>query len=318
LAERRFLVTGGTGFIGSALVRHLIGHTGHEVPNFDKLAYPAAEAKLGRAAGDPRYSFQHDDLNDFNLVGRCLADFRPDVVIHLPAEAHVDRSIRDPRPYLEANICGTYTLFEARRRYWTGLDGSGKAGFRFHQVSTDEVFGSIDAGGSFTEEGPYRPRSPYAASKAAADHLASAWEHTYGLPVVITHSTNNHGPCQYPEKLIARTIVQAFTGRPLPIYGSGPNVRDWLYVDNHAAPGPAPGRDPWLDGPELHVRRPHRAPQHRRDPGHLPPPRPARAVLAARAARAPDQPRRRPAGPRFPLCGRLRDDVSGAGLDAGC
>lgn len=230
----RFLVTGGAGFIGSAVVRHLINDTTHEVLNVDKLTYAGNLANVATVAASPRYCFLHADIGDFEAMTEALVEFRPDIVMHLAAESHVDRSIDGPRAFIDTNIVGTYTLLEASRRYWSGLNGAAKAVFRFHQVSTDEVFGSLGDEGLFTESTPYDPRSPYSASKAAADHLASAWFHTFGVPVIVTNCSNNYGPYHFTEKLIPLMIVKAIRGEPLPVYGKGHNVRDWLYVEDHA------------------------------------------------------------------------------------
>jgi dTDP-glucose 4,6-dehydratase len=229
---KRFLVTGGAGFIGSAVVRHLIKHTTHEVLVVDKLTYAGNLESLACVSGDPRYRFERADICDGKAMHRLFESFRPNVVMHLAAESHVDRSIDGPAAFIETNIVGTFTLLQAAlafvRRSANGSE------FRFHHVSTDEVFGSLGSDGLFGENDPYRPTSPYAASKASADHLVRAWQHTYGLPVVISNSSNNYGPYHYPEKLIPLMIVNALEGKPLPVYGTGENVRDWLYVEDHA------------------------------------------------------------------------------------
>lgn len=230
----RFLVTGGAGFIGSAVVRHLIQDTPHEVLNVDKLTYAGNLANVAEVAASPRYRFLKADIGDLAAMAAALAGFRPDIVLHLAAESHVDRSIDGPRAFVDTNIVGTYTLLEAARGYWSDLAAEARAAFRFHQVSTDEVFGSLGDTGLFSESSAYDPRSPYSASKAASDHLASAWHHTFGLPVILTNCSNNYGPYHFPEKLIPLTIVKALAGEPLPVYGSGTNVRDWLYVEDHA------------------------------------------------------------------------------------
>lgn len=230
----RFVVTGGAGFIGSAVVRHLIQDTPYEVLNIDKLTYAGNLANVADVAGSPRYRFLQADIGDSQAMAAAMADFRPSVVMHLAAESHVDRSIDGPRAFIETNIVGSYALLEVCRRYWSGLSASGQAAFRFHQVSTDEVFGALGETGCFTESTAYDPRSPYSASKAASDHLASAWHHTFGLPVIITNCSNNYGPYHLPEKLIPLTIVKAVLGEQLPVYGAGANVRDWLYVEDHA------------------------------------------------------------------------------------
>lgn len=230
----RILVTGGAGFIGSAVVRHLINDTSHTVLNVDKLTYAGNLTNVASVAGDPRYHFLHADVGDFDAISAALTDFRPNIVMHLAAESHVDRSIDGPQAFVDTNIVGTYRLLEAARRHWQGLDAREKAIFRFHQVSTDEVFGSLGETGCFSESSAYDPRSPYSASKAAADHLASAWHHTFGVPLIITNCSNNYGPYHYPEKLIPLTIVNALHGMPIRIYGTGKQVRDWLHVEDHA------------------------------------------------------------------------------------
>ena len=229
----RILVTGGAGFIGSALVRHLIGNTDHEVLNFDNLSYAGDLRSLAAVSEHPRYQFVKGDVGDRHAVRAALARFQPDVVTHLAAETHVDRSIDDPRAFVETNIVGTYVLLAETLAYWRGLTMQAKERFRFHQISTDEVFGSLGAKGLFTELTAYDPRSPYSASKASADHLVRAWGHTYGLPVLVTNCSNNYGPYHYPEKLIPLMILKCLAGEPLPVYGQGLNVRDWLYVDDH-------------------------------------------------------------------------------------
>ena len=235
----RFLVTGGAGFIGSAVVRHLIADTRHEVVNLDKLTYAGNLDNLAGVADDPRYRFERADICDPSAIRRIFEDHKPDVVMHLAAESHVDRSIDGPGTFLETNVTGTFVLLEAARRHWAALQdlndgGEAKARFRFHHVSTDEVFGSLGAEGFFHEDSPYRPNSPYSATKAASDHLARAWHHTYGLPTVASNCSNNYGPYHFPEKLIPLVILNALEGKPLPVYGTGANVRDWLYVEDHA------------------------------------------------------------------------------------
>lgn len=230
----RVLVTGGAGFIGSAYCRHLISSTEAVVVNVDKLTYAASPAALSSVAGSGRYSFERADICDREAIDRILDDYRPDAVVHLAAETHVDRSIDSAAAFVEANIMGTFTLLEAVRRYWTGLGPDGKADFRFHHVSTDEVFGALGGEGHFRETTPYAPTSPYSASKASADHLVRAWHHTYGLPVLVSNCSNNYGPYQFPEKLIPLTILNALEGAALPVYGRGLNVRDWLHVEDHA------------------------------------------------------------------------------------
>jgi len=230
--HRRLLVTGGAGFIGSAVCRALV-REGREVLNLDALTYAANLSSLAEIAGAGNYRFAHGDIRDAALVHRVFDEFRPDGVLHLAAESHVDRSISGPSAFIETNVVGTQVLLEAARRYWEGLSGGDKQRFRFLHVSTDEVFGSLGTEGAFDECTPYAPRSPYAASKAASDHLVGAWGHTYGLPVLISNCSNNYGPYQFPEKFIPLMIVKALTGAPLPVYGDGGHVRDWLFVDDH-------------------------------------------------------------------------------------
>ena len=232
--QRRFLVTGGAGFIGSALVRHLIRETAHEVLVVDKLTYAGNLESIAPVANNPRYRFVRADVVDAGRMEEIFADYRPDVVMHLAAESHVDRSIDGPAEFIRTNIVGTHVLLEAALRHWRTLPSAPQAEFRFHHVSTDEVFGSLGADGRFDETTAYAPRSPYSASKAAADHLVRSWHHTYGLPVVVSNCSNNYGPYHFPEKLIPLTIINALQGEPLPVYGSGDNVRDWLYVEDHA------------------------------------------------------------------------------------
>ena len=230
----RILVTGGAGFIGSALVRHLVRDTPHEVFNLDKLTYAGNLASLQPIANSPRYRFLQADICDAAAVAKALADFRPDVITHLAAESHVDRSIDGPADFIQTNIVGTFTMLSAALDYWRALEDEAKAAFRFHHISTDEVFGTLDEDGLFTEETPYDPHSPYSASKASSDHLVRAWHDTYGLPVLITNCSNNYGPYHFPEKLIPLMIIKALAGDALPVYGQGLNVRDWLFVEDHA------------------------------------------------------------------------------------
>jgi dTDP-glucose 4,6-dehydratase len=230
----RILVTGGAGFIGSAVCRHLIQGTNAEVVNVDKLTYAGNPNSLKMIDDDPRYRFVRADICDEAGIGGLFAETVPDAVINLAAESHVDRSITGSRSFIETNILGTYTLLEAARRYWSGLSDEAKGGFRFLHVSTDEVYGSLGADGFFTESTPYDPSSPYSASKASSDHLAMAWHRTYGLPVIISNCSNNYGPYHFPEKLIPLIILNALEGKPLPVYGKGANIRDWLYVEDHA------------------------------------------------------------------------------------
>jgi len=224
------LVTGGSGFIGSAVVRHLVRDAGESVVNVDTLTYAASPAATATVAGDPRYAFEQADIGDRPALDAIFARYRPRAVLHLAAESHVDRSIDRPADFIQTNILGTGTLLEATRAY---LAAHPTDGFRFVHVSTDEVFGTLGADGCFDEASPYRPTSPYSASKAAADHLVRAWHHTYGLPTIVTNCSNNYGPYQFPEKLIPLAIYNALNGRPLPVYGDGSNVRDWLYVEDH-------------------------------------------------------------------------------------
>jgi dTDP-glucose 4,6-dehydratase len=232
--SKRFLITGGAGFIGSAVVRHLIGATAHRVCVVDKLTYAGNLASLAPVAENPRYSFVRADVADAAKMKEVLFGFRPDVVMHLAAESHVDRSIDGPADFIQTNIIGTYVLLETALTYWRGLPKAAQRDFRFHHISTDEVFGSLDAGGAFDETTAYAPRSPYSASKAASDHLVRSWHHTYGLPVLVTNCSNNYGPYHFPEKLIPLTIINGLEGKKLPVYGTGNNVRDWLYVEDHA------------------------------------------------------------------------------------
>ncbi len=230
----RILVTGGAGFIGSALIRHLIGETTHEVLNLDKLTYAGVLTSLAPVGNNPRYRFVQGDICDAERVRSLLAEFQPDIIAHLAAESHVDRSIDGPGAFIQTNVVGTYTLLDQALAYWRGLDGERRADFRFHHISTDEVYGSLGDEGLFTESTAYDPRSPYSASKAGSDHLVRAWGHTYGLPVLVTNCSNNYGPYHFPEKLIPLIIIRALAGDPLPVYGDGSNVRDWLYVEDHA------------------------------------------------------------------------------------
>ena len=230
----RVIVTGGAGFIGSALVRHLVLDKGYDVLNIDALTYAGNLASLRDVDGRSNYSFRKGDICDANQMRRLLAEFRPNRLMHLAAESHVDRSITGAADFIQTNVVGTFTLLEAARGYWSELDADAKEAFRFLHVSTDEVYGSLGDKGLFTEQTPYDPSSPYSASKASSDHLAHAWHRTYGLPVVVSNCSNNYGPYHFPEKLIPLTILNALAGEPLPVYGTGDNVRDWLYVDDHA------------------------------------------------------------------------------------
>lgn len=229
----RVLVTGGAGFIGSALVRHMIEHTDYQVLNLDKLTYAGTLSTVQSVSDSPRYEFVRGDIGDRRLVNEVIARFRPDVITHLAAESHVDRSIDGPDAFIQTNLVGTYALLAETIAYWRGLGAEARAAFRFHHISTDEVYGSLGDEGLFTEETAYDPRSPYSASKAGSDHLVAAWGHTYGLPVLITNCSNNYGPYHFPEKLIPLMIVRALAGESLPVYGAGNQIRDWLYVEDH-------------------------------------------------------------------------------------
>jgi dTDP-glucose 4,6-dehydratase len=230
----RILVTGGAGFIGSALVRQLLSETQHEVVNLDKLTYAGNLDSLESVSGSPRYAFEQVDIRDAAEVRRVFEQHKPDAVMHLAAESHVDRSIDGPAEFIQTNVLGTFVMLEAALAHWRALEGGAKDAFRFLHISTDEVYGSLGPDGLFTETTPYAPNSPYSASKAGSDHLVRAWHHTYGLPTLVTNCSNNYGPYQFPEKLIPVMILNALAGKPLPIYGKGDNVRDWLYVDDHA------------------------------------------------------------------------------------
>ena len=234
LPASKILVTGGAGFIGSALVRRLVAQGRHSVLNLDKLTYAGSMTSLASVEGAAGYRFHRGDIADAPMLARLFADFDPDVVVHLAAESHVDRSIDGPADFIQTNVVGTFCLLQAALQHWRGLPAARAARFRFHHVSTDEVYGSLGPEGRFTETTPYDPRSPYSASKAASDHLASAWHHTYGLPVLITNCSNNYGPFHFPEKLIPLVIIKALAGESLPVYGRGENIRDWLYVEDHA------------------------------------------------------------------------------------
>lgn len=231
----RILVTGGAGFIGSALIRHLIQDTDHSVLNLDKLTYAGNLESLAEVENSERYQFLQADIADRERVSEALLEFQPDAIMHLAAESHVDRSIDGPAEFIQTNIVGTYQLLEAARAYWQTLPQARRDAFRFHHISTDEVYGDLHGVDDlFTETTPYAPSSPYSASKASSDHLVRAWQRTYGLPVLITNCSNNYGPYHFPEKLIPLVILNALDGKPLPVYGNGTQVRDWLFVEDHA------------------------------------------------------------------------------------
>lgn len=231
----KILVTGGAGFIGSAVVRHIIGSTHDSVINLDKLTYAGNLESLEAVASNERYAFERVDICDSAELQRVFKERRPDAIMHLAAESHVDRSISGPSDFIQTNIVGTYALLEAARQYWNELDPQAKSLFRFHHISTDEVYGDLEGPEDlFTELTPYQPSSPYSASKASSDHLVRAWSRTYGLPTIVTNCSNNYGPFHFPEKLIPLVILNALEGKPLPIYGKGDQVRDWLYVEDHA------------------------------------------------------------------------------------
>ena len=231
----KFMITGGAGFIGSAIVRYIINETNHSVINIDKLTYAGNLDSVRSVCSSGRYIFVHADICDRLMMQKIFETHQPDAVMHLAAESHVDRSIDGPSDFIQTNIVGTFSLLEASRQYWQSLGEEGKKRFRFHSISTDEVFGDLgSSGGLFTEDTPYAPSSPYSASKAGSDHLVRAWGRTYGLPVIISNCSNNYGPYHFPEKLIPLTILNALRGRSLPVYGKGNQIRDWLYVEDHA------------------------------------------------------------------------------------
>ena len=234
LRGNTFFVTGGAGFIGSAVIRHLLDDTEANVVNIDKLTYASTLTSIPQAVGNPRYSFVEADICDGPELRSLFDTHAPQYVMNLAAESHVDRSIDGPGEFIQTNIVGTFTLLQEALRYWRGLDRPAQDSFRFHHISTDEVFGSLDADGFFTEATPYAPNSPYSASKASSDHLVRAWRETYGLPTLLTNCSNNYGPYHFPEKLIPHMIIRGLAGHTLPVYGSGDNVRDWLYVEDHA------------------------------------------------------------------------------------
>lgn len=230
----RVLITGGAGFIGSALARRLIERTAHQVLVLDKLTYAGTMSSLGPVADSGRFAFVQADVCDGAAIGSALQTFKPQVIAHLAAETHVDRSIDGPEAFVQTNLVGTFVLLKQTLDYWRGLSSPASASFRLHHISTDEVFGSLGGDGAFTETTPYDPRSPYSASKAGSDHLVRAWGHTYGLPVLVTNCSNNYGPYHFPEKLIPLVIIRALNGESLPVYGDGGNIRDWLFVEDHA------------------------------------------------------------------------------------
>ncbi|AME00687.1 dTDP-glucose 4,6-dehydratase [Moraxella osloensis] len=235
MTNKNILVTGGAGFIGSAVIRYLINETNSNVLNIDKLTYAGNLESLETVSNNPRYQFLHADICDKWAMKKAFDDFEPDIVMHLAAESHVDRSIDGPMDFIQTNIIGTYTLLEVARNYWQNLTEDKKSRFKFHHISTDEVYGDLEGTDDlFTEETSYSPSSPYSASKASSDHLVRAWYRTYGLPVVVTNCSNNYGPYHFPEKLIPLVILNALDGKPLPVYGDGKQIRDWLYVEDHA------------------------------------------------------------------------------------
>lgn len=233
MTAKTLFITGGAGFIGSALVRYLINETPCHVVNVDKLTYAGNLESLTSIANSERYRFEQEDICDAAAMTRLIEQYQPDAIMHLAAESHVDRSISGPAAFIETNINGTFILLEAARQYWQQLDGERKAAFRFHHISTDEVYGDLEPGLLFTEDTPYAPSSPYSASKAASDHLVRAWQRTYELPILITNCSNNYGPYHFPEKLIPLMILNALAGKALPVYGDGQQIRDWLYVEDH-------------------------------------------------------------------------------------
>ncbi|WP_278931257.1 dTDP-glucose 4,6-dehydratase [Moraxella osloensis] len=235
MTNKNILVTGGAGFIGSAVIRYLINETNSNVLNIDKLTYAGNLESLETVSNNPRYQFLHADICDKSAMTKAFQDFQPNIVMHLAAESHVDRSIDGPMDFIQTNIIGTYTLLEVARNYWQNLAEDKKSRFKFHHISTDEVYGDLEGTDDlFTEATPYSPSSPYSASKASSDHLVRAWYRTYGLPIVITNCSNNYGPYHFPEKLIPLVILNALDGKPLPVYGDGKQIRDWLYVEDHA------------------------------------------------------------------------------------
>jgi len=235
MTSKKLLITGGAGFIGSAVIRHIINNTNHSIVNVDKLTYAGNLESLESVENDARYVFEQVDICDANEIKRVFNEYQPDIVMHLAAESHVDRSIDGPGEFIQTNIVGTYVLLEEARNYWSNLDSNKKNNFRFHHVSTDEVYGDLEGTDDlFTEDTPYAPSSPYSAAKASSDHLVRAWQRTFKFPTLITNCSNNYGPYQFPEKLIPLIILNALEGKDLPIYGNGKQIRDWLYVDDHA------------------------------------------------------------------------------------
>ena len=235
MTNKNILVTGGAGFIGSAVIRYLINETNSNILNIDKLTYAGNLESLETVSNNPRYQFLHADICDKSAMTKAFQDFQPNIVMHLAAESHVDRSIDGPMDFIQTNIIGTYNLLEVARNYWQNLTEDKKSRFKFHHISTDEVYGDLEGTDDlFTEETSYSPSSPYSASKASSDHLVRAWHRTYGLPIVITNCSNNYGPYHFPEKLIPLVILNALDGKPLPVYGDGKQIRDWLYVEDHA------------------------------------------------------------------------------------
>jgi dTDP-glucose 4,6-dehydratase len=233
VTQKTLLITGGAGFIGSALIRHLIGQSDYRVVNIDKLTYAGNLESLTEVENHPNYRFVQADICDADKMAAIFSEFKPAAIMHLAAESHVDRSIDGPAEFVQTNLVGTYTLLETARAYWSQLQAEQKKAFRFHHISTDEVYGTLGDNGLFTETTAYQPNSPYSATKAGSDHLVRAWHHTYGLPVILTNCSNNYGPYQFPEKLIPLMINNALAGKALPVYGNGQNIRDWLYVDDH-------------------------------------------------------------------------------------
>ncbi len=312
--QRKVLVTGGAGFIGSAVCRRLVGE-GASVLNLDALTYAGNLQSLAAIDNAPNYRFARVDICDRRAVTEAFETFAPDHVIHLAAESHVDRSITGSDAFIQTNVVGAFSMLEAARAYWQALPGSRRDAFRFLHVSTDEVYGSLGPDGAFVEETRYDPSSPYSASKAAADHLVSAWARTYGFPAVISNCSNNYGPYHFPEKLIPLIILNALHGKPLPVYGAGSNIRDWLYVDDHArALDLIVAQRP--DRRKVQCRGPQRTAQHRCRQAHLRHPR--RTPPRATPARSPHRVRHRPAGTRPALRdrrdqARARAWLAGAG-----